>query len=111
LTQKGLRSICASSDGTARSLAALGAVGFGNFSSALFPAERRGGEAAVVPASRERSSFEFGLELELRRRIALEEKFEFKRIGTSSASWHCFVPLLFDNCIGRKRDVGGVVLA
>ena len=22
-----------------------------------------------------------------------------------------FDPLLFDNCIGRKRDVGGVVLA
>ena len=50
-----------------------------------------GGEASVVPASRERSFFEFGLELELCRRTTSELETESQRIGTSGASRNCLV--------------------
>jgi len=53
---------------------------------------RRGGGASAVPASRERSFFEFELELELCRQTASEWETESQRIGTSGASRRCLVP-------------------
>ena len=72
-----------------------------DFPSALLPAERRGGGFSVVPVGRKRGEIEIQARSELWRRNAA--RFGLGLWGSGS--------LLFDNCIGRKRDVGGGVLA
>src|ERR1700722_20370938 len=77
-------------------------AGYGNFPNALLPAVRRGRRIfGRFRTARKRGSTEFGPETGLWRRVA--SRFGF-------CLWS-FGSLLFDNCIGRKRDVGGGVLA
>src|SRR5277367_7066939 len=75
--------------------------GFRNFPSALLPAERRGrrifGRSCRASARRLWNS-------SLSRALAASRRGLVFAYGASGSS-------LFDNCIGRKRDVGGGVLA
>ena len=85
-----------------RALEAAWAVGFGNFSSALLPAERRGRRGFVCFLLRVSEAF---------RNSGSDLALQAVRLGVwFDRPWGIGF-LLFDNCIGRKRDVGGVVLA
>ena len=86
-------------------------VGFGNFSNTILPAERRGRKKrrsfllrvseALSNSGSDLSSAGGSPRSRCSRPIGQET-------GVSRA---VLILLLFDNCIGRKRDVGGVVLA
>jgi hypothetical protein len=83
---------------------------FREFSSVLLPAERRGRSSFGCSSSAEaRRDVEFELSWASRvERLGIE----LSLVGMSGpASAGLSLSLLFDNCIGRKRDVGGVVLA
>ena len=110
LTEKRGGPISACSDGLAGLLGCLSGW-FRDFSSALLPAERRG-RSIFGRLCRAEARPRHGIEaqLELCWRIASKSKCALGSKGDRLRPVF-FDPLLFDNCIGRKRDVGGGVLA
>ena len=84
---------------------------FRDFSSALLPAERRGrsffGRFCFTKAKPD-ASLQFAPNSKGDKLVRSAQGVGWVNSGAKPGR---VGPLLFDNCIGRKRDVGGVVLA